>query len=1076
MSERERASIEWEGGIVRDGTSAGIHNHSVASLIKVYRMRLIGVNVFWFCLSALALCLDINTIYTWDDRLPGSELALNGAEWVNDYLGWRGQAELLVLGLGIVMMSLGLTIIHSMGRPETLAAIFSLEHSARLFMHYVAKRGDTRSKLAVEFLTATYEYRELVGREGVDEEEARQRAFALFGKYLHSADQAPVIAASKASMSMVRHALTAMSLSHCTGSFASNMMRDVREGLTPEDERDLERVRERVRERETERERKLDETLAEVFQGVEVEVAAYLERMTLRSFFQSRYALVCQLLLSMDSMSQSLGREWLTDIFLSPFKKTLPEFVHPFTLGGHALGDICMGMGDSLGSINDSMRDLLAGQGDALPTATMATILDTLHGLIKSPQSQDGTFTQADRDAIIIAHYIVSSYAQVDGMGGEALFGPGTASGGLPKVSSVDGFGDDDMDLERDELDRDFVMRIFTGYTGTASAAAKTMTSTASGEGEREGEREGVRHSGAGPVYSPMTGGDDGEPRTLPVCTCETYPSTPKVPTYPMPEVPMDLDWTPSFNVFETFPAELAEDVHTIAGLPRAASYMALPCVLDAAMHRLGLYRSMRISRNRLWFFVTTLQAEYAAENPYHNSTHAADVCHMATVLMMAMKEKNDKIFGSMEMLALVLGTASHDVKHPGVDNKYLVRTEHEIATRFNDRSALENHHAQLGWGRVRDSGLLDHLSDTDKRMFRKLFVDIVLETDPAANFDFTRRNVTLHTLLPTTDWEVQGALSSFKEDAAHKVVAQTRFTLLSVIVKLADLSNPFRPTKVATVFAECVMREFFSQGDRVLVSHRTTPLLGHQDRYQYPQNMYKCQTTFIKNLVAPLLNVYTLALTSLPCDTESDAHVPVYHLPPSTSSAAAARSTSTAGLATPRVKGVSLADTLLGHINGNVAANLRHWSHCQRDRHALRHLMSDVPQSHQCRNCQCVLDDAQLAQRGLDSHHGEVPMIYGRGRDGRLVVDVADVGVSVAEDTTGIMWGKPRDKGEGDQDESDMLSTSLEEPDADAEVEGVRYADANGEASVSLGSEGSVLGGLEAKHAKTDTNLVPQQ
>ncbi|GIQ90069.1 3'5'-cyclic nucleotide phosphodiesterase, partial [Kipferlia bialata] len=118
---------------------------------------------------------------------------------------------------------------------------------------------------------------------------------------------------------------------------------------------------------------------------------------------------------------------------------------------------------------------------------------------------------------------------------------------------------------------------------------------------------------------------------------------------------------------------------------------------------------------------------------------------------------------------------ASHDVQHPGFDNKFLVRIGHPIATRFNNKSVLENHHAQTGWRLVMQSGVIDHFPKRDRQILRRLFIDLVLETDPSTNFDFARRCVMLHKVVERTNWpSVQGAVSCFMEDRDAKHVAQT--------------------------------------------------------------------------------------------------------------------------------------------------------------------------------------------------------------------------------------------------------------------------------------------------------------
>ncbi|GIQ80190.1 3'5'-cyclic nucleotide phosphodiesterase, partial [Kipferlia bialata] len=183
----------------------------------------------------------------------------------------------------------------------------------------------------------------------------------------------------------------------------------------------------------------------------------------------------------------------------------------------------------------------------------------------------------------------------------------------------------------------------------------------------------------------------------------------------------------------------------------------------------------------------------------------------------------------------------------------------------FNDRSVLENHHAKLGLGLIENSGLIMHFSDVEKRMFSLLFVDLVIETDPSKNYEFTRRNLNLCRDVTRQEWHrYSGALPVYKKDPAEKEVAATRFSLLALIIKLADLSNPFRPNEVSRLFAECVMREFFRQGEQEKLYNHSLELPAHMDRYMYPANMYTCQISFIRGLVLPLLKLYADVVQAL--------------------------------------------------------------------------------------------------------------------------------------------------------------------------------------------------------------------
>jgi hypothetical protein len=56
-----------------------------------------------------------------------------------------------------------------------------------------------------------------------------------------------------------------------------------------------------------------------------------------------------------------------------------------------------------------------------------------------------------------------------------------------------------------------------------------------------------------------------------------------------------------------------------------------------------------------------------------------------------------------INVLSAIIAAGVHDVDHPGLDNKYLVRTEHPVAKRFNDQHVLENHSTNLCLELLRD-------------------------------------------------------------------------------------------------------------------------------------------------------------------------------------------------------------------------------------------------------------------------------------------------------------------------------------------------------------------------------------
>ena len=68
--------------------------------------------------------------------------------------------------------------------------------------------------------------------------------------------------------------------------------------------------------------------------------------------------------------------------------------------------------------------------------------------------------------------------------------------------------------------------------------------------------------------------------------------------------------------------------------------------------------------------------------NPYHNSTHAADVTQ--ALLAMLVEDHLFEKFTDLELFALILSAVIHDVGHPGLSNPFLTKTQDEQVLRFS--------------------------------------------------------------------------------------------------------------------------------------------------------------------------------------------------------------------------------------------------------------------------------------------------------------------------------------------------------------------------------------------------------
>jgi len=66
----------------------------------------------------------------------------------------------------------------------------------------------------------------------------------------------------------------------------------------------------------------------------------------------------------------------------------------------------------------------------------------------------------------------------------------------------------------------------------------------------------------------------------------------------------------------------------------------------------------------------------------------------MTYLLLNIGRLENILMISPLSQICLYVASAGHDYKHPGMNNKFLVQTSHEIAIQFNDQAVLESFHA----------------------------------------------------------------------------------------------------------------------------------------------------------------------------------------------------------------------------------------------------------------------------------------------------------------------------------------------------------------------------------------------
>ncbi|XP_067398371.1 3',5'-cyclic-AMP phosphodiesterase 7B isoform X3 [Emydura macquarii macquarii] len=265
--------------------------------------------------------------------------------------------------------------------------------------------------------------------------------------------------------------------------------------------------------------------------------------------------------------------------------------------------------------------------------------------------------------------------------------------------------------------------------------------------------------------------------------------------------------------------------------VPQASLYLLDEDYLGQARHML--------SKVGMWDFDIFLfdrltnvmvQEDYHSQNPYHNAVHAADVTQAMHCYL-----KEPKLATFLTPLDIMLGllaAAAHDVDHPGVNQPFLIKTNHHLANLYQNVSVLENHHWRSTIGMLRESRLLAHLPKEMTQDIEQQLGSLILATDINRQNEFLTR---LKAHLENNDLRLEDA--------------QDRHFMLQIALKCADICNPCRLWEMSKQWSERVCEEFYRQGDLEQKFELEISPLCNQQKDSIPS----IQIGFMTYIVEPL-------------------------------------------------------------------------------------------------------------------------------------------------------------------------------------------------------------------------------
>nr|XP_057912712.1 cAMP-specific 3',5'-cyclic phosphodiesterase 7B-like [Doryrhamphus excisus]XP_057912713.1 cAMP-specific 3',5'-cyclic phosphodiesterase 7B-like [Doryrhamphus excisus] len=270
-------------------------------------------------------------------------------------------------------------------------------------------------------------------------------------------------------------------------------------------------------------------------------------------------------------------------------------------------------------------------------------------------------------------------------------------------------------------------------------------------------------------------------------------------------------------------------DVFLFDRLTNGNSLVTLMCHLFKVY---GLVHHFQLDMVKLHRFLSTLQGDYHSQNPYHNAVHAADVTQAMYCYLQ--EPKLTEQLSSLDVFLGLMAAAAHDVDHPGVNQPFLIKTRHHLASLYQNTSVLESHHWRSTVGMLRESRLLSHLPADVSRGIEQQLGSLILATDISRQNEFL---LTFREHLDNQDLDLH--------------LASHRHFILQIGLKCADVCNPCRVWELSKQWSERVCEEFYRQGDlERKFDLEISPLCD-----QRADSVPAIQIGFISYIVEPLLD-----------------------------------------------------------------------------------------------------------------------------------------------------------------------------------------------------------------------------
>ncbi|KDO34481.1 hypothetical protein SPRG_00545 [Saprolegnia parasitica CBS 223.65] len=256
--------------------------------------------------------------------------------------------------------------------------------------------------------------------------------------------------------------------------------------------------------------------------------------------------------------------------------------------------------------------------------------------------------------------------------------------------------------------------------------------------------------------------------------------------------------------------------------------------ILLATLAHQHLFGTLGVSMGNIAEFAIEVEGHYHASNPYHNAMHAASVIWDVHQLMLRVTRLKP-----LQLYSLLVAAAVHDVDHPGVNNTFLIHSNHPLALQYSDDSVLERMHLARAFELSRKTGCnpFQNLSTEARGQCRQMIIQLVLATDLAKHVQHVNH----------------------LKSKTYGTTAETRYLdddyTMRTLLMMADIGHAMQPFELHQKWANLVQEEFYRQGD--LEAAQKLPISPLCQRKDASATKFaKSQLGFFEFIVMPLYSI----------------------------------------------------------------------------------------------------------------------------------------------------------------------------------------------------------------------------